>query len=221
MQIFEWIKIIITISVIILCSVITTVSVLWIASYFVICMVYFMYIPKQQRYTLVMIIPLVITIAVMQLLTGLMNEQLDFVIISMTAFKIVCITIIIIGSRFFIGSDGFKAFINILPHSLKLFFLIFIRMLYTLLKLNRMIVFQIQSRIDLKTKDKYYIPKYYSIAFFSNQFYALAHYRNGILSRTISTIPNLIIHNKHSINEYISSGVIIILLIVNCIYQGL
>ncbi|MEJ5362330.1 MAG: hypothetical protein WBK20_06120 [Spirochaetota bacterium] len=180
-----------------------------------------MYIPKQQRFLLVMIIPLVITIAVMQLLTGFIVSQLDFVIIGVTAFKIVCITIIIISSRFFIGQDGFKAFINILPHTLKLFFLIFIRILYMLLKLNRMIVFQIQSRIDLKTKEKYYIPKYYSIAFLSNQFYALAHYKNGILSRTINTIPDFIIHNEHSMDEYISSGVIVFILIVYCISQGM
>lgn len=221
MKIFEWIKIIITISVIILTSVISTISVLWIASCLVICMVYFMYIPKQLHYTLIMIIPLVITITLMQFLTGLIKAQLDIVIIGVTAFKIVCITIIIIGSRFFIGSDGFKAFINILPYGLKLFFLIFTRILYTLLKLNRMIVFQIQSRIDLKTKEKYYIPKYYSIAFLLNQFYALSYYRDGILSRTISTIPNLIIRNKHSMDEYISTSLLILLLILNCLHQGL
>jgi hypothetical protein len=180
-----------------------------------------MYIPKQLHYTLIMIIPLVITITLMQFLTGLIKAQLDIVIIGVTAFKIVCITIIIIGSRFFIGSDGFKAFINILPYGLKLFFLIFTRILYTLLKLNRMIVFQIQSRIDLKTKEKYYIPKYYSIAFLLNQFYALSYYRDGILSRTISTIPNLIIRNKHSMDEYISTSLLILLLILNCLHQGL
>jgi len=180
-----------------------------------------MYIPKQQRFTLVMIIPLLITIAVMQVLTGLIKAQLDIAIIAVTAFKVASITILIIGSRFFIGINGLKTFINILPYQLKLFFLIFIRILYTLLKLNRMIVFQIQSRIDLKTNEKYYIPKYYSVAFLSNQFYALAYYRNGILSRTIDTIPDLIIHHKHSMDEYISSSAIILILIINCLYQGL
>ncbi len=215
MQLFEWIKILITIFVIIFCSVISIPSLLWIASCFVFSFLYFLYIPAQQRYTLFMIVPIIITIAIMQLVTGFAIARLDITIIIITSYKIACITVIIIGSRSFIGQNGLKAFINILPHNLKLFFLIFIRILYTLLKLNRMIVFQIQSRIDSKSKKRYYIPKYYAVAFISNQFYSLSYYRNGILLRSIDTIPDIIIQDSHSKFEYVASGIIIFVLITN------
>lgn len=221
MPAIEWLKIIITFIVILFCSLVSEMSLMWFLSCTGFSIIYYLNIPEHQRYTLVMIVPLVITIAIMQLITGIILSQYNIVMILQTAFRITCITVIVIGSRFFIGTNGFKAFINILPQTLKLFLLIFARILYTLLRLNRMIVYQIQSRINLKSNDKYYIPKYYSIAFVSNQFYSLTNYKNGILSRTIETIPDVVIHSSHSTLEYISITVIIILLLINCFSRGI
>lgn len=221
MPVIEWLKIIITVGVLLFCSVASEISTMWFVSCTGFSIIYYLNIPKHQQYTLVMIVPLVITIAIMQLVTGIIASQYNIVMILQTAFRIACITVIVIGSRFFIGTNGFKAFINILPQTVKLFLLIFARILYTLLRLNRMIVYQIQSRINLKSNDKYYIPKYYSIAFVSNQFYSLANYKNGILSRTIEKIPDVIVHSYHSTSEYISIMLIIVLLLVNCIFRSI
>ncbi len=144
---------------------------------------------------LIILLPLLITIVVMQLLTGFYSQAVQYNIIIITSIKILSIGLIIIGVRFFIGVNGFKALLNALPQQVKLFCLLLMRILYKLLKLNTMIIFQIQSRIDLQSNQKYYIPKYYSVAFFINQFYALSNYRNGILSRSFDTIPQLICNN--------------------------
>ncbi|MCX8122703.1 MAG: hypothetical protein N3F66_00890 [Spirochaetes bacterium] len=218
MPLFEWVKIIITISVLIFITVFTEMSLLWFVSCIIFAFIYYSNIPAYMRYTLIIIIPLVITIIIMQIVSGLIFSQYNVFLIIQTTFKIVCATIIIIGSRFFIGSNGFKAFINVFPDTIKLFFLVFTRILYKLLRLNTMIVYQIQSRINMKSNEKYYIPKYYSVAFVSNQFYSLAHYRNGIISRTADTIPEIIIYHNYSMKEYIVTVLIIILLIINIIF---
>lgn len=221
MPVIEWFKIIITLGVLIFCSLVSEMSLMWFISCSAFSIIYFKYIPVHQRHSLLIIIPLIATIAIMQLVTGIIISQCNIAMMLRTAFRIACITVIVIGSRFFIGTSGFKALINILPQTLKLFLLMFARILYTLLRLNRMIVYQIQSRINLKSNAKYYIPKYYSIAFVSNQFYSLANYRNGILSRTIESIPDIIIHSSQSRWEYISITLIMVLLLINCFYMGI
>jgi hypothetical protein len=166
---------------------------------------------------LIFLIPLTITIAGIQLLTSLMVGTLDMQTILITAFKIISVGCIVIGSRFFIGISGLKVVINSVPQTVRLFILIFMRTLYKLLQLNKMIVFQLQSRIDFKSKDKYLIPKYYSVAMLYNQFYAFDRYRNGILSRAFDTLPKMVIENKISSFEIITVSLISAIIIINVI----
>jgi len=178
---------------------------------------YYLYIPNHQRYMLIFLIPLTITIAGIQLLTSLMVGTLDMQTILITAFKIISVGCIVIGSRFFIGISGLKVVINSVPQTVRLFILIFMRTLYKLLQLNKMIVFQLQSRIDFKSKDKYLIPKYYSVAMIYNQFYAFDRYRNGILSRAFDTLPKMVIEKKISSFEIITVSLISAIIIINVI----
>lgn len=164
---------------------------------------------------LVLLIPFMITIATIQILTGLFDGNPDIPIILTTTFKIISVGCVLIGSRFFIGVSGLKVVVNLVPQTVRLFLLIFMRTLYKLLQLNRMIVFQLQSRIDFKSSDKYYIPKYYSVAMLYNQFYAFDRYRNGILSRAFDTLPNMIFENNYRSYEILTLFVISAIMIIN------
>ncbi len=104
---------------------------------------------------------------------------------AITGFKILCTGSIVISARFFIGREALKLFAHSLPKTAALFLLVFARTIYSLSRLNRMIVFQLSSRLNLKSKEKYYIPKYYSLAMLYNQFHAMYCYRNGLFSRSI------------------------------------
>ncbi|HOR95108.1 MAG TPA: hypothetical protein PLH80_07880 [Spirochaetota bacterium] len=216
---FHYVKIIAVIVSLLFCSLLNAFSFLWTASSAVLAIIFLHYIPGQHRTALIMIVPLVMTIVIMQLITGIIRDSIHYYIIALTAYKIVCISIIIIGARFFIGHNGLKAFINLFPSTLRLFFLIFTRTLYTLMQHNRMIVFQLQSRINVKSKEKYYIPKYYSVAFLYNQFYAMSHFRNGILSRAITSLPVMKLADTTTIANYITVGIILLLIIINGIFQ--
>lgn len=210
-------KIILTICVLIFCFFAVKISPLWIFSCIAIIVMYYSYIPKQQRCILIFLIPLTITIAGIQLLTSLIVGTIDIQTILITPFKIIVIGCILIGSRFFIGISGLKVVINNLPQTIRLFLLIFLRTLNKLLQLNNMIVFQLQSRINFKSKDKYYIPKYYSVAMLYNQFYAFDRYRNGILSRDFDTLPKMVIEENFNIFEIITLIAISMIIIINFI----
>jgi len=216
---FHYIKIIAVIISLLFCSLLNTFSFLLTASSAVLAIIFLHYIPMQHRTALIMIVPLVMTIVIMQLITGIIRDSINYYIMALTAYKIVCISIIIIGARFFIGRNGLKAFINLFPSTVKLFFLIFTRTLYTLMQQNRMIVFQLQSRINFKSKEKYYIPKYYSVAFLYNQFYAMSHFRNGILSRAINSLPVMKLTGTITIGDYTTVGIILLLIIINGIFK--
>ncbi|MGQ9844513.1 MAG: hypothetical protein ACUVRK_13265, partial [Spirochaetota bacterium] len=216
MILLQIIKIIVTVCALIFCSFTVNVSLLGIFSCTAIIVMYYSYIPKQQRYLLLISIPLTITIASIQLLTSLIVGTIDIQTIFITSFKIIVVGFILIGSRFFIGIPGLKVVINNVPQTIRLFLLIFMRTLYKLLQLNKMIVFQLQSRINFKSKDKYYIPKYYSVAMLYNQFYAFDRYRNGILSRDFDILPKMVIEKKINIYEIITVIVISMIIIINC-----
>lgn len=217
MILLQIIKIILTVCVLMFCSFAVNISLLKIFSCVVIIVVYYLYIPKQRRYMLIFLIPLTITILSIQLLTCLIVGTINKQIIIITSLKIISIGCILMGSRFFIGIPGLKVIINNLPQTIRLFLLIFMRTLYKLLQLNKMIVFQLQSRINFKSKDKYYIPKYYSVGMLYNQFYAFDRYRNGILSRDYDILPKMVIEKNINIYEIITVIAISMIIIINFI----
>ncbi len=150
------------------------------------CAMFLYRIPGDQRKRILILVPFIITIAGMQFLSS--SQPREYQQIAITAFKIFCTGSIVISARFFIGTEAVKWLAHALPHSASIFLLIFLRTFHYMLRLNRMIIFQLSSRLNLASKEKYYIPKYYSIAMLYNQFRAMHTYRNGFLSRSVDKI---------------------------------
>lgn len=198
------------------CALPTHATTLWAASSIMLCLLFVSRIPRTQWKMLYLLVPPIITVALLQTITALINGS-NFNHVFITAFKILCTGCIIICARFYIGKEALKCLAHALPKTAGMFLLIFARTIYTLLRLNKMIVYQLSSRLTLKSKEKYYIPKYYSIAMLYNQFRAMHAYRNGLLSRSIDSFPEPEIFTEDSSAEHAIVTAIIIIVALNII----
>jgi hypothetical protein len=211
-------KILVALLAFLFCAIPAEASFAWALSSLIISALFFVQIPPSGRKALFMLIPLAVSIAALQTASAIIAQiGFGFVAIGITAFKIVCTGCILISVRFFIGIEALKWLSHSLPRTGGLFLLIFSRTLYTMFRLNRLIVFQLASRLNLSTKEKYYIPKYYSVAMLYNQFYSMHRYRNGLLSRSIHSIPEPEIRESMPSKERMAIFGVIIIVALNII----
>ncbi len=186
MNAFLMAKLLTAILAFLFCAIPSQMSILHTASCLFLCAMFIYRIPGFHRTRVLILVPFIITIAGMQFLSS--SQPREYHQIAVTAIKIFCTGSIVISARFFIGTEAVKWLAHALPHTAGIFLLIFLRTFHYLFRLNTMIIFQLSSRLNLASKEKYYIPKYYSIAMLYNQFRAMHLYRNGFLSRSVAEI---------------------------------
>lgn len=174
---------------------------LWVIFCLFLCIIFALHIPVKDRYTLFTLIPFAITIAVLQVISGVLSHDVNTLHIIETSLKIIFTGCVVISARFFIGHEALKLLASRAPLSAGLFFLVFARTLYVFLKLNKMIFFQLQSRLKLRSVEKFYIPKYYTTALLFNQFNAMHRYHTGIISRSIDKIAEVEIREEATPKE--------------------
>ncbi len=214
-------KILVVLLAFLFCAIPTEASHAWALSSLIISALFFVQIPASGRKAFFMLIPLAVSIAALQTVSAIIAQSgFGFGAIGVTAFKIFCTGSILISVRFFIGIEALKWLSHALPRTAGLFLLVFSRTLYTMFRLNRLIVFQLSSRINLSTKEKYYIPKYYSVAMLYNQFYSMHRYRNGLLSRSIRSILEPQIRESMPSKERAVIFAVIIIVALNIIIQS-
>lgn len=189
-------------------------SSLWFIFSFVLSIVFILHIPSERRISLFMLVPVLFTIAGLQLISGYLANTIHIQIIVTTSLKILFTACVVIGARFFIGREALKVLASRVPFSAGLFFLIFARTIALFAFLNRMIVFQLQSRLNIKSFEKYYIPKYYITALLFNQFHAVHRYQTGILSRSFTEIPEVEIFTEISFKERTTIFAVIIIITI-------
>lgn len=183
----------------------------WALCGFVLSIVFVSHIPSEGRISLFMLVPLLFTIAGLQFISGYLAHEIHARAIITSSCKILFTGCIVIGARFFIGREALKLLASRAPFSAGLFFLVFARTLAIFARLNRMIVFQLQSRLNLKSSEKYYIPKYYITALLFNQFHAMHRYHNGVLSRSFAEIPEVELFTEISFRERTTIFAVIII----------
>jgi len=128
---------------------------------------------------------MVLTIAFFQLLTAVISGvSPDYQFFLITAARIFMVYNIIMASLAWMGPDGF---LWLLERSgsgrIRIFLLLFARTVRMLMKLNRQIIYQLQSRFDISGRKKYLIPRYYVQNLIAGELYSLQHYQSGVVSR--------------------------------------
>ena len=137
-----------------------------------------------------LVLVFVLTIAFFQLLTAVVSgSSPDYEFILITAVRILFVYNIIMASVSWMGSAGFLWLLDRAgSERVRIFLLLFERTVRMFLKLNRQIIYQLQSRIDTGSSRKYLIPRYYIQNLIAGELYSLHHYQSGVISRVHGNI---------------------------------
>jgi len=149
--------------------------------------------PGQILRRNLLVLVFVLTIAFFQLLTAVISgtsPHYEFILI--TAARILLVYNIIMGSVAWMGQAGFLWLLQRAgSERIRIFLLLFERTVRMFLKLNRQIIYQLQSRIDIGSRKKYLIPRYYIQNLLAGELYSLHHYQAGVISRVTGKIRPL------------------------------
>jgi len=135
----------------------------------------------------------VLTIALFQLLTAVISGvSPDYQFFLITAARIFMMYNIIMASLEWMGPAGFLWILQKAGSMrIRIFLLLFARTVRMLMKLNRQIIYQLQSRFDTSGRKKYLIPRYYVQNLIAGELYSLQHYQSGVISRVHGDIQLL------------------------------
>jgi hypothetical protein len=132
-----------------------------------------------------------VTISLFQLLTSMAaGETPDYRFVTVTAVRIILSYNFVALSLSWIGTAGFLHLLALIrSERIRLFLLLFARTVQSLMKLSRMIVFQIQSRIGAGARKRLLIPRWYLQNLIAGELYSLHRFQTGLASRLQEEIP--------------------------------
>ncbi len=141
--------------------------------------------PLQLLKRNIMVVSFGVMIIFFQVITAVISGmQLDYVFMFITLARILLIYNIIMASVTWMGRGGLLWLVKHVPSErIRLFLLLFARTVQMFMKLNRHIVFQLQSRIDTGSRKKFLVPRYYVQNLFAGEMYSLQHYQAGMMTR--------------------------------------
>ncbi|MBD3425129.1 MAG: hypothetical protein GF417_11900 [Candidatus Latescibacteria bacterium] len=155
-----------------------------------------------------------LTIVFFQLLTPVISGSYpDYRFVVITAARILLVFNIIMASLAWMGRDGFLWLLSrTAPGRLRLFLLLFARTAGIFQKLNRQIVYQLQSRFDTSGRKKYLIPRYYVQNLIAGELYSLHHYQSGVISRVHGEL-RLLSRHRLSARDILTAAAVMALMI--------
>lgn len=153
-------------------------------------------------------------ILLFQVITAVINGmQPDYTFIGITLARIVFIYNMIMSSVTWMGRSGLLWLVKYVPSErIRLFLLLFARTVQMFMKLNRHIVFQLQSRIDTGSRKRFLVPRYYLQNLFAGEMYSLQHYQAGMMTRVHG--PVRVLHVDTASREDVIWSLSIILLMI-------
>ncbi|MGM0484911.1 MAG: hypothetical protein ACQERI_10215 [Candidatus Krumholzibacteriota bacterium] len=140
-----------------------------------------------------LVLVFVLTIAFFQLLTAVISGvSPDYEFVLITAARILLVYNVIMATVAWMGPAGFLRILEKAGSArIRIFLLLFARTIRMFLKLNRQIIYQLQSRFDTGGRNKYLIPRYYVQNLIAGELYSLQHYQAGVISRVHGDIKPL------------------------------
>lgn len=140
-----------------------------------------------------LVLVFVLTIAFFQLLTAVISGvSPDYEFVLITAARILLVYNVIMATVAWMGPAGFLRILEKAGSArIRIFLLLFARTVRMFLKLNRQIIYQLQSRFDTGGRNKYLIPRYYVQNLIAGELYSLQHYQAGVISRVHGDIKPL------------------------------
>ncbi len=140
-----------------------------------------------------LVLVFVLTIAFFQLLTAVISGvSPDYEFVLITAARILLVYNVIMATVAWMGPAGFLRILEKAGSArIRIFLLLFARTVRMFLKLNRQIIYQLQSRFDTGGRNKYLIPRYYVQNLIAGEIYSLQHYQAGVISRVHGDIKPL------------------------------
>jgi len=149
------------------------------------------------------------------------NQQDNYWINFLVIIRLFMVYNAIVLSTEWLGKNGFLYIITSLrSERIKLYLLLLNRSIGSFRKIQSQIMYQIQSRLDLKSREKYLIPRYYTVNIISKELYSFQHYQAALLSR----LPDQLIINHTagiSKNDFIGALGIFLVSVSGLIVQFL
>ncbi len=141
--------------------------------------------PEELLKRNILVVSFAVMIMLFQVITAVISGmQLNYTFMGITLARILFIYNMIMASVTWMGRGGLLWLVKHVPSErVRLFLLLFTRTVQMFMKLNRHIVFQLQSRIDTGSRKKYLVPRYYVQNLFTGEMYSLQHYQAGMMTR--------------------------------------
>jgi len=131
----------------------------------------------------------------------------------MTVLKIIFIYNTVLPGTGWIGTSGLIYFLNIFPSErIRLFLLLLYRSVKNFIFIHKDIIYSINSRIDLKSADKFLIPKYYLQNIITKDLYDYHLYQASLAVRIHSPVTGISEKEKTSVRDNITAVVLLCLL---------
>lgn|GEM_PF-2836814 len=112
------------------------------------------------------------------------DRVVDFSYVISVSLSIFFVFNILIYGVKWLGKQGFLYIVNFFwSGRLKLFFLLFFRAVHNFKRVHSHVYYQIQSRIDVNSRDRYLIPRYYVQNIIAKELYAFRSNQAALISR--------------------------------------
>lgn len=123
-----------------------------------------------------------IFIAISALIEG---RNPDFNMILAFSIRTVLIFNLIIMGAAWLGTSGFIWFLGLIPsRAIQAYFLLFYRGISGFKRISPLVIHQIRSRINIKSGEKYLVPRYYIYNMMMKEINMLTYYQAALASRT-------------------------------------
>jgi hypothetical protein len=153
------------------------------------------------------------------LISGYLNNHIDYGIITLTSVKIILIYNIVYIGGYWLGKNGFSYIVDSMPFSrLKLYLLFLYKILTNFIRRNQLIVYQLKSRLDLSNK-KGHIARYYIQNLIMKEMYSIHLNQAAIITRINSDFDLYISAEKPKFHDFMVF-ILIVLLIVITVFTG-
>ncbi|MFW5771223.1 MAG: hypothetical protein ACOCX9_07280 [Spirochaetota bacterium] len=163
----------------------------------------------------ILLVSFALMLAFFQVLSSAVDgNPVDYVFMGVTSARIFFVYNMIMTSMAWMGKSGFLWLVHtVKSERIRVFLLLFSRTVHMFIKRNRHIIFQLQSRIDTKSRKKFLVPRYYVQNLIAGEIYSLQHYQAGLITRVhgkISVLCPVTISKRH-----IPAAMVIMLLMLS------
>ncbi len=144
--------------------------------------------------------------------SGILRGGIEWTVITATFYKIILVYNIVYLFGIWMGKNGFLRILSVLPgRRIRLFLILFHRTVYSFMNKSKLVLFQVRSRLELTTRDRLIIARYYIQNLLLKELYSFHYYQAALHTRVHHDVLPYSSPEKISSTDPLLIGLVIVI----------